>query len=169
MRRAGRRRRRRPRCPHPGGAAGERRATPATRATDGDDRRGRATKACAKLAVPPLALAAEHEQQTADDDRAAADPDREVDGLLLLHRKLERPELRGGLVFRVREAAVAEHERADHDEDDADQLGGIHGVEAHMSKRPVSRSRRFTSAAPAAARSAPWRSEERGGGQEWRY
>src|SRR5574337_1886014 len=48
---------------------------------------------------------AQHEHHDADADRAQAEPARNLDGLALLHRELQRPELGRGAVLVVAEAA----------------------------------------------------------------
>src|SRR6185295_4311505 len=139
-------------------------AKPGRHATTTSDERMESTIPCRRLALP-----AEDEEEAADDDGADTDPDREVDRLLLLDRKLERSELHGRLLLRVREASIAEHEGAGDDEDDGDELGGTHGEDENTSRTRVSRRRRrprcpvvasiarpaVTSVAPEPVRSAP--------------
>ena len=77
--------------------------------------------------APPLPLAAEDEQQTANDDGADTDPHWHVDGLLFLGGHLERADLHNGRVLRVAEPAINEAEDAADDEDDCYDFDWIHG------------------------------------------
>src|SRR5437879_3616107 len=73
-----------------------------------------------------LALRRHQQQESADDNRPDAGPDRNVDGLLVLHRQLERADL--GLVglLRVTKAAVHQPQDAGRDQYDSDDLDGAH-------------------------------------------
>src|SRR5690349_1126050 len=67
------------------------------------------------------------DQEEAKCDTGSAYKERDAYGLFLLDLHLERAELEGGGVLRVAEASVREAYAAQHDEDDSDDSGGVHG------------------------------------------
>src|ERR1035437_1837233 len=73
-----------------------------------------------------LLLRTHEEQNPADHDCSDAGPHRHVDGLLLLDRKLERPELRLVCPPGVREAAVREREDAGREQEEGDAFEPVH-------------------------------------------
>jgi hypothetical protein len=134
---AGRRRRRRPRRLHPW-------------------RSDRSATSTAGPAVRPPS-ASRPARATARPPRPAPTPTQigKLTVFFSLTESSSGPSFAAGLLFRVREAAIAEHESADDDEDDGNELGGIHGGDEKRAGRQYRVAGLVTAAAPASARSGP--------------